>query len=115
VTHNDHRWPETASGERGAAERRSAAPGKWRRPAGRSAPRKPVAAELGLDLSALDWRHSGDGPGALEVAMVEVQGERWVLTRVAGDPDGPVLAYDRHEWECFLDGAKRGEFDDAAD
>jgi hypothetical protein len=37
-----------------------------------------------------------------------------VLTRVAGDPGGPVLAYDRHEWECFLDGAKGGEFDDAA-
>lgn len=24
---------------------------------------------------------------------------------------GPVLAFDQHEWECFLAGAKRGEFD----
>ncbi|HXP21236.1 MAG TPA: hypothetical protein VN840_16460 [Streptosporangiaceae bacterium] len=37
----------------------------------------------------------------------------WVLLRVAGDPDGRVLVYDRVEWECFLDGASRGEFDDA--
>jgi hypothetical protein len=24
---------------------------------------------------------------------------------------GPVLAFDEHEWACFLAGAKRGEFD----
>jgi hypothetical protein len=34
--------------------------------------------------------------------------------RVAGDPAGRVLVYDRHEWECFLDGVKNGEFDDDA-
>jgi hypothetical protein len=38
----------------------------------------------------------------------------WVLMRVAGDPDQRVLVFDRHEWECFLDGARNGEFDDAA-
>jgi hypothetical protein len=25
-----------------------------------------------------------------------------------------VLVYNRHEWVCFLDGVRRGEFDDAA-
>ena len=34
--------------------------------------------------------------------------------RVAGDPGQRVLVFDRHEWECFLDGARNGEFDDAA-
>ncbi len=34
--------------------------------------------------------------------------------RVAGDPDQRVLVFDRHEWECFLDGARNGEFDAAA-
>jgi hypothetical protein len=34
--------------------------------------------------------------------------------RVAGDPEQRVLVFDRHEWECFLDGARHGEFDDAA-
>jgi hypothetical protein len=37
----------------------------------------------------------------------------WVLLRVTGDSDSRVLVFDRHEWECFLDGARRGEFDDA--
>ena len=32
--------------------------------------------------------------------------------RVAGDPEQRVLVFDRHEWECFLDGARSGEFDD---
>ena len=35
--------------------------------------------------------------------------------RVTGDPEQRVLVFDRHEWECFLDGARKGEFDDAAD
>jgi hypothetical protein len=35
----------------------------------------------------------------------------WVLLRVADDPAGRVLVYDRNEWMCFLDGAWRGEFD----
>ena len=35
----------------------------------------------------------------------------WVLLRVAGDPVGRVLVYDRNEWLCFLDGAVGGEFD----
>jgi hypothetical protein len=34
--------------------------------------------------------------------------------RVAGDEAGRVLVFDRNEWECFIDGARNGEFDDAA-
>jgi hypothetical protein len=34
--------------------------------------------------------------------------------RVAGDPERRVLVYDRHEWVCFLDGVRKGEFDNAA-
>jgi hypothetical protein len=69
--------------------------------------------DLGVDLGAQRWRRSTDGDGAIEVAFVDALGERWVLMRVAGDPAGRVLVYDRHEWECFVDGAKKGEFDDA--
>jgi hypothetical protein len=72
--------------------------------------RKPTVEELGIDLDTVTWRSSSDGPGALEVAFA---GE-WVLMRVAGDPAKRILVYDQHEWECFLDGAKNGEFDDAA-
>ena len=86
---------------------------------------KPTVAELGIDVAAQRWRRSGDGEGAIEVAMVGRHGQPapgeepddaradWVLMRVAGDPSGRVLVYDRHEWECFLDGVRNGEFDDA--
>lgn len=40
-----------------------------------------------------------------------VAGQDWVLLRVAGDPAGRVSVFTRHEWDCFLDGAKNGEFD----
>jgi Domain of unknown function (DUF397) len=77
-------------------------------------PVKPRVEDLGVDVEAQRWRRSGSGPGAIEVAFVEALGRRWVLMRTAGEPSGLVLVYDRHEWECFVDGAKRGEFDDAA-
>ena len=38
-----------------------------------------------------------------------------MLLRVTGDTEGRVLVFDRNEWVCFLDGARNGEFDDAAD
>ena len=84
---------------------------------------KPTVAELGIDLDAQEWQRSGDSDGAIEVAFVPGAARaghdagaanEWVLMRVAGDPGGRVLVYDRHEWECFLDGARNGEFDDGA-
>ena len=86
--------------------------------------RKPTVEELGLDLDGQKWLRSGDGDGAIEIAFVPAAaaatgaasagGVEWVLMRVAGDPESRILVYDRHEWECFLDGARRGEFDDGA-
>ncbi len=92
---------------------------------------KPLAEDLGIDVSALDWQRSGAGEGSIEVAFVHgddrvpgedrvpaeqhAYGSEWVLMRVAGDPDGRVLVYDRNEWECFLDGVRNGEFQDAAE
>lgn len=74
---------------------------------------KPTVESLGIDLGAQHWRSSGTGAGAIEVALVDAgEGtETWVLMRVCGDPDGRVLVYDAHEWECFLDGVRKGEFD----
>jgi hypothetical protein len=79
---------------------------------------KPTVAELGVDVSAQDWQRSGDGADAIEIAFVGRTGgsgpeTEWVLMRIAGDPQGHVLVYDRNEWECFLDGVRGGEFDDA--
>jgi hypothetical protein len=94
---------------------------------------KPTVAELGINLAAQVWQRSGHGEGAIEVAFARTQDRsapsnpsdpsppsapsddsEWVLMRVAGDPVHRVLVFDRHEWECFLDGARNGEFDAAA-
>ena len=79
---------------------------------------KPTVADLGVDPAAQHWQRSGAGPGAIEIAFVQAPSSfgagDWVLMRVHGDAEGRVLVFDRHEWECFLDGARNGEFDDAA-
>ena len=79
---------------------------------------KPTPAELGIDPAALAWHRSGDTQGSIEVAFpVSPRWTRgdWVLLRVAGDPEGRVLVFDRNEWDCFIDGARKGEFNDATD
>jgi Domain of unknown function (DUF397) len=90
---------------------------------------KPAVTELGIDLATQAWQRSGAGAGAIEVAFARTPASlpaaaslsapaspsaEWVLVRVAGDPQQRVLMFDRHEWECFLDGARKGEFDAAA-
>jgi hypothetical protein len=86
---------------------------------------KPTVAELGIDLAAQVWHGSGSAAGAIEVAFARAakadpaaadpaDRAEWVLMRVTDDPEQRVLVFDRHEWECFLDGARKGEFDDAA-
>ena len=77
---------------------------------------KPAVESLGIDLHSLSWRQPGGAtpgdPGAIEVAIVPMDGGgTWVLVRVTGDPVGRVLVYDQHEWDCFLDGVRNGEFD----
>jgi hypothetical protein len=79
---------------------------------------KPSVSELGIDLAAQVWRRSGRGDGAIEVAFARTPApgrDRWVLMRVADDPERRVLVFDHYEWECFLDGARQGEFDDATE
>jgi len=41
---------------------------------------------------------------------VAVTGEG-ALVRDSKDPSGPTLAFNTGEWEAFLDGVKKGEFD----
>jgi Domain of unknown function (DUF397) len=95
---------------------------------------KPTVEELGIDVDAQAWHRSGGKDGSIEVAFTGSArlaantpdsarlaantpdgGDEWVLLRVAGDTAGRVLVYDRFEWECFLDGVKKGEFDEAAE
>ena len=131
---------------------------------------KPTVEELGIDPDAQEWQRSGEGAGAIEIAVARVTSDvsgtvsasgrpgvspaagvpvtatvpgevvvsgdpgatvacgnndsrelamprdgGWILMRVADDPARRVLVFDRNEWECFLDGARNGEFDAAAD
>jgi hypothetical protein len=92
----------------GVTDRQAAASGHGTAGAG-----KPTPAELGVDPDGLTWQRSGDGDGSIEVAVVRARGADWVLMRVAGDAEDRVLVFDRNEWDCFLDGARNGEFDDA--
>lgn len=75
---------------------------------------KPTVSDLGIDPTSLEWIGSGEGPRTLQVAFVSAHGADWVLLRSQESADSLVSVFTIFEWECFLDGAKKGEFDDAA-
>ncbi len=75
---------------------------------------KPTFEELRVSERSLDWQRSGQAGSDLEIAFTRVNGQQWTLMRVCGDPARRVMVFSRFEWDCFLDGARNGEFDDAA-
>jgi hypothetical protein len=83
---------------------------------------KPTCQDLGIDPAEVAWERSGGGEGSIELAFPLGTADasrswprgEWVLMRVVGDPTMRILVFDRNEWECFLDGVRKGEFDDAA-
>lgn len=64
-----------------------------------------------VDLSKAVWkkatRSTGNGGSCVEVAYVDGQ----VAVRDSKNPDGAVLVFTPAEWDAFVDGAKKGEFD----
>jgi hypothetical protein len=62
------------------------------------------------DWDDAHWFKSTDSNdvGCVEVAFL---GGRIGVRDTKDGGAGPVLAFDSHEWACFLAGAKRGEFD----
>lgn len=64
-------------------------------------------------LRNLDWRKATRSIG--NGACVEVApADGMVAMRDSKNPDGPILTYTADEWNAFLDGAKKGEFDSLA-
>jgi predicted secreted Zn-dependent protease len=64
----------------------------------------------GPDLRAATWRkstRSGANGNCIEVAKLP----NAVAIRDSKDLSGPVLVFVPGEWEAFISGAKKGEFD----
>lgn len=67
-----------------------------------------------IDAESADWTRYGGG--AVELAHVDHDGERYVLMRSdRSEPPGIVLVFDTAEWRAFAAGVRDGEFDDLFD
>jgi predicted secreted Zn-dependent protease len=62
------------------------------------------------DFGKISWRVARlcNGGACVRVA----QSGDLVLVGDSKNPDGPVLAYSRHEWRAFVEGVRQGDFDD---
>lgn len=61
------------------------------------------------NLASATWRASATAPeggGRVEIADLG----HHVAMRDSSNPEGPILVFTPHEWDCFLDGAGKGEF-----
>ena len=61
------------------------------------------------DVATLRWRkssHSGSGNNCLEFASMEAG----VAVRDSKNPDGGHLVFGAQDWEAFITGIKRGEY-----
>jgi Domain of unknown function (DUF397) len=62
-----------------------------------------------VSLTGAEWRKStksGNNGGCVEFAQVGA----FVAIRDSRNPDRDPLVFDANEWDCFLDGAGKGEF-----
>ncbi|WP_214415212.1 DUF397 domain-containing protein [Sphaerisporangium fuscum] len=60
------------------------------------------------DLQWFKAQASTSANGCVEVAHLPDGG---VAVRHSREPDAEVIRYTAFEWDCFLDGVKKGEFD----
>ncbi|MCO8274945.1 DUF397 domain-containing protein [Actinoplanes sp. TRM 88003] len=66
-----------------------------------------------IDREALAWRiaERSAGGNCVEIARAE----EFIAVRNSKRPDGAMVLYTQPEFAAFLDGAKKGEFDDLLD
>lgn len=62
----------------------------------------------------LRWRKSTASNPSGNCVELAALSDGGIAMRNSRDPSGPVLVYTRAEIAAFLDGARRGEFDDLA-
>jgi hypothetical protein len=68
---------------------------------------------VNFDRNALAWRTAtrSQGGNCVQVARTE----NLIAVRNSRRPDAEIIMYTKPEFEAFLDGAKKGEFDDLLD
>lgn len=64
-----------------------------------------------MDLTHAEWRKSSYSANGVNCVEVATNLCGIVAVRDSKDRDGPVLTFDRTEWEAFAAGAAAGEFD----
>ncbi|MGH3427442.1 MAG: DUF397 domain-containing protein, partial [Mycobacteriales bacterium] len=62
-----------------------------------------------LDLQNAQWHSPGDGVPGRRVELTRIGG--LIALRDSERPNGPYLTFDTYEWDAFVYGALRGEFD----
>ena len=85
---------------------------------GRSARRPPFGAYLrsrgvrASDIARADWRKSSwSAYNGDCVEFAPLEGNRVGVRDTKDSGQGPILVFNRSEWEAFVLGAKNGEFD----
>lgn len=63
-----------------------------------------------VSLPDIPWRTAVKSSGGECVQVARRAG--MIMVADSKHPDGPALCYTLREFDAFLDGAKRGEFDD---
>ncbi|MGW3368403.1 DUF397 domain-containing protein [Streptosporangium canum] len=66
---------------------------------------------MDLDLSKAEWRTSTRSQGNGQCVEVATNLPGVVAVRDSKDRTGSVLAFTPGEWEAFIGGVQRGEFD----
>jgi hypothetical protein len=61
-------------------------------------------------VNALAWRTSLDCDGGTCIRVAPHEG--MIVIGDTKSPDGPVLSYSKDEWQAFVAGVRRGDFDD---
>lgn len=65
---------------------------------------------LDNDSADIPWRKATKSTAGNCIQVMRRNGV--IMISDSKNPAGPILSYTLPEWDAFLDGAKRGEFDD---
>jgi hypothetical protein len=60
------------------------------------------------------WRKASMSNGSGACVELALAADGGVLVRDSKDRSGPILRFTHAEWEAFVDGVRKGEFDDLA-